>query len=158
MLAQVNARLGFQGSNQLSILTVLTIWEICRFEKNNDLSAPSPFCAAFSVANNQVLEYHSDLTYFYTNGYGNSDRGLIQNLPCGLIQDLLSHLQSNDDEPVARVFGTHSSNFQVLLAALGVFEDEDFITRHNLAQQNSRQWKTSWISPKGANLAVVRYE
>lgn len=158
-MSQVNAKLGFIGANQLSVQSIRTIWDICRFEKNIDLSVPSAWCTAFSVANNQVFEYHADLDYFYRNGYGVPNRRLVENLSCGLVQNMLRYLQSsNVDEEPARIFGTHSSVLQLFLVALGAFEDNDLLTRHNLAQQMNRQWRTSWISPKGANLAIVRYE
>lgn len=158
-MTQVNNKLGFIGANQLNVQSIRTIWEICRFQKNIDLSVPSAWCAAFSIANNQVLEYHADLDYFYRNGYGVANRRLVENLNCGLMQDLLRYLQSNNvNEETARIYGVHSSALQLFLVALGAFEDEVPLTRHNLAQQMTRQWRTSWISPKGANLAVVRYE
>lgn len=75
------------------------------------------------------------------------------------MQNMLRYLQSNDvNEERARIYGTHSSNLQAFLVALGAFEDLDALTRHNIAQQTNRQWKTSFVSPKGGNLAVVRYE
>lgn len=158
-MLQVNAKLGFIGANQLSVQSIRTIWDICRFEKNIDLSVPSPWCSAFSVANNQVFEYHADLEYYYINGYGVENRRLVENLNCGLMQDMLRFLQSsNANDAPARILGTHSSVLQLFLVALGAFEDDNALTRHNFAQQMTRQWRTSWISPKGANLAVVRYE
>lgn len=158
-MSQVNQKLGFTGANQLNGRTISTIWDICRFEKTMDLRAPSPWCTSFSVRNNQVLEYHADLEYYYRNGYGVANRRLVQNLNCGLMQDMLRFLNSSDsaEEPV-RIYGTHSSALQLFLVSLGVFQDEDELTRHNVDQQMTRQWKTSWISPKGANLAIVRYE
>lgn len=158
-ITEVNAKLGFLGSNQLSVQDIRTIWDICRFEKNIDLSVPSAWCAAFSIANNQILEFHADLEYFYLNGYGLRSRRLVENLNCGLMQNMLRYLQSsNADEERARIFGTHSSVLQSFLVSLGAFEDETPLTRHNVAQSMTRQWRTSWMSPKGGNLAVVRYE
>ena len=159
VIAQVNARLGFRGSNQLSADEVLAVWEVCRFEKNSDLTLPSPMCAAFSVANNQILEYQPDLDYYYRTGYGVPNRRLVENINCELMQDMLRFLQSNNpNEPTARIYGTHSQNLHLFFVTLGIFEDLDPLTRHNIAQQINRQWRTSWITPKGGNMAVVRYE
>lgn len=158
-VTQVNAKLGFLGSNQLTTQQIRTLWDICRFEKNIDLSRPSPWCSAFSIANNEVFEYHADLEYFYLNGYGVRNRRLVENLNCGLVQDMLRYLQSSDpNEETARIYGTHSSVLHTFLVSLGVFEDENTLTRHNIGQSVNRQWRTSWLSPKGGNLAVVRYE
>lgn len=158
-MSQVNAKLGFFNSNQLNVRAISTLWAICRFEKNIDLRVPSAWCSAFSIANNQVFEYHADLEYFYSNGYGVRNIRLVENLNCGLMQNLLRYLQSNNaNDESARIFGIHSSGLQLFLVSLGVFEDRDQLTRHNIAQQMTRQWRTSWLSPKGGNLAVVRYE
>jgi multiple inositol-polyphosphate phosphatase / 2,3-bisphosphoglycerate 3-phosphatase len=158
-LSEVNAKLGFSGSNQLSSQQMRTLWNICRFEKNLDLTIPSAWCTAFSIANNQVLEYLVDLEYYYLSGYGIRNRRLHENLNCGLMQNMLRFLQSsNANEERARIYGTHSSVFQSFLVSLGVFEDETALTRHNIAQSMNREWRTSWICPKGSNLAVIRYE
>jgi hypothetical protein len=61
MVDQVNRKLGLFGSNQLSAQQMLIVWDYCRFEQGWSPSQPSPWCAAFSVANNQVLEYFFDL-------------------------------------------------------------------------------------------------
>lgn len=106
-----------------------------------------------------MFEYHADLEYFYLNGYGVRNRRLVENLNCGLMQNLLRYLQSsNTDEERARIYGTHSTVLQLFMVTLGAFEDQDALTRHNLAQNMNRLWRTSWMSPKGGNLAVVRYE
>jgi multiple inositol-polyphosphate phosphatase / 2,3-bisphosphoglycerate 3-phosphatase len=157
--SQVNAKLGLQGTDQLSGQDIRVLWDICRFEKKLDLTIPAAWCAAFSVANTQTLEYWADLEYYHRNGYGNPNHRLIENLSCGLMQDMLRYLQSNDvNEERARVYGTHSTSIQLLVVALGAFEDENPLTRHNFAQNVPRMYKTSWISPMAANLAVVRYE
>lgn len=158
-MLQVNAKLGFTGADQLNVANIRTLWDICRFQKNIDLTLPSPWCSAFSIANNQVLEYHADLEYFYRTGYGVPDQRLIENLTCELMQDMLNYLQSNNtDEETARIYGTHSTAMHLFFVAMGVFQDVNFLTRHNLAQQMTRLWRSSWISPKGGNLAVIRYE
>jgi multiple inositol-polyphosphate phosphatase / 2,3-bisphosphoglycerate 3-phosphatase len=157
--SQVNAKLGLQGSNQLSGADIRIIWDICRYEKKLDLTIPSAWCAPFSIANSQTLEYATDLQYYYGTGYGNPNRRLTENNSCGLMQDLLRYLQSsNANDQRARIFGTHASGIQLMMVALGAFEDEDHLTRHNIAQTMARQWRNSWISPMAGNLAAVRYE
>lgn len=56
MMDQINRRLGFHGSGQLSVDTVLTMWEWCRFEtatnfelSESDIGDPSAWCIPFSV-------------------------------------------------------------------------------------------------------------
>lgn len=157
MLSQVNAKLGFSGSFELSSREVRTLWEWCRYEETSQLE--SPWCFAFSVANHAVLDYYEDLRFYYNQGYGFSNRRLAENLNCELVQDLLRYLQSTSaTEPRVKVFGTHSSTLQLFLVSMGFFEDDFAMTRHNFAQQTLRQWRTGIATPKGANLAVIRYE
>lgn len=157
MLAQVNAKLGFTGGIELNSRQVRTIWEWCRWEDTSDLQAP--WCLAFSVANHAVLDYFEDLDFFYNQGYGLPNRRLAENLNCELVQDLLQYLQSDSaTEERVRIYGTHSSTLQLFLVSMGFFEDDFPMNRHNYAQQTLRQWRTGIATPKGANLAVIRYE
>lgn len=159
MIVQVSRKLGFHASHTLSVEELDTLISICRFEQIWDLNSTSPLCAAFSVANHQVLEYRRDLNTYYWYGYGHSSlySQLFRNLPCHLIQDLLHFFRSNDpSDHRARIFNT--VNIALILNALGVFYDEVPLTRHNFAQQTFRQWRSSFIAPKGYNLAVIRYE
>lgn len=76
------------------------------------------------------------------------------------MQDLLTHLQSDSstDSTVARVFVTYSQMVQALMVTLGAFRDDALLTQHNFAQQTSRHWKTSFLTPNAANFVVIRYE
>lgn len=58
---QVNRKLGFSGSNQLSSSEIMILWDFCRFEQGWNLNEPSAWCAGFSIADNAVLEYADDL-------------------------------------------------------------------------------------------------
>jgi hypothetical protein len=160
VISQVNSKLGFTGSDQLSIQKILTLWDVCRYEKSfEDEGRTSVWCGPFSIANNEVLEYLEDLRYYYMFGYGVSNRRIVENLNCGLMQNLLNFLSSTEAvSEAARVFVTSSSNLEAFFVSLGLFEDEQHLTRHNMARQMNRQWRTSWMAPKGANLAVIRYE
>jgi hypothetical protein len=157
MLTQVNAKLGFTGSDELSHRDVRTLWKWCFFEEASTNQAP--WCAAFSIANHAVLNYYEDLDYYYNQGYGFANRRLAENLNCDLFQDLLRYLQSTSaTEERVRIYGTHSKTLMLFMVSMGVFEDEFPITRHNFAQQAARSWRTGIATPNGANLAVIRFE
>lgn len=160
MVVQVSAKLGFLGSHTLSETQIDTLATICKFEQIWNINVTSPLCAAFSVANHQVLEYFEDLDYYYKVGYGYPDyRTLFENMNCHLIQDMIRFIQSDDAaDHKARFFSTHSAVLQLILVNFGAFEDEVALTRHNFAQQTLRLWKSSLIAPMAANLAVIRYE
>lgn len=160
MVQQVSRKLGFHGSRTLRGPEVDTLATICRYEQIWDLNITSPMCAAFSIANHQVLEYYEDLEYYWKVGFGHrAYRRLFENLNCFLMQDMLTFIQSNAaTDHKARVFSTHSTILQLILVTLGVFEDEVQLTRHNFAQQTNRLWKSSLVAPMGTNLAIIRYE
>lgn len=160
MITQVSAKLGFHGSHQLRAVELETLATICKFEQIWNINVTSPLCAAFSVANHQVLEYYEDLDYYYRVGYGyTAFRRLFENMNCHLMQDMLRFLQSNNSsDHKARIFSTHSTILQLILVTFSAFEDETPLTRHNFAQQTFRQWKSSLVAPMATNLAVIRYE
>ncbi|XP_037029400.1 multiple inositol polyphosphate phosphatase 1-like [Bradysia coprophila] len=161
MSTQISSKLGFHGSHTLSAEQILALIYICEFEQIYDLNSTSPLCAAFSVANFQVLEYRQDLFRYYLYGYGQfpNYRRLYENINCHLIQDMLHYLRSNDSsDPRARIFNAENIPMMFILNVLGVYEDPVPLTRHNLAQQTFRLWRSSHLSPKAANLAVVRYD
>lgn len=159
MMDQVNAKLGFTGSNRLTNEQVRTIWDWCRFEQTSQPSQPAAFCAAFSMANHEVLNYYKDLAYYYNQGYGTPNRRLVENLNCGLMQNLLNALQSQSStQGRLRIFGAHTNTLQLFWVMMGAFEDDFGPTRHNFAQQALRLWRTGLISSKGSNLAMIRFE
>lgn len=166
MMERVNRRLGFHGSNQLDFERIMIMWEWCRFEtgSNVELSGSnigdlSAWCAPFTVADHEVLEYREDLGYFHFTGYGVGNQRLIENLNCGLMQDLLMLIRTNElFDSTVRIFGSFSQILQSFLVTLGAVRDDNLLHQHNFAQQSSRQWKTSFITPNAANLAVIRYE
>lgn len=83
MIAQVSHKLGFHGSHILRAEEVEALAFICRFEQIWNTNSTSPLCAAFLVANHQVLEYAEDLYYYSRFGYGHRNyRRLFENLSC----------------------------------------------------------------------------
>lgn len=166
LIEQVNRRLGFRGANGININQVFSMWNLCRakitstFEtSNSEIGADAPWCAVFSVAHHHLLEYYTDLGYFHISGYGVRNQRLLENLNCGLWQDLLRHMQSeNDSDTKVRIFVSYEEEVLAMLVALGSFRDVWPMHRHNYAQQSGRHFLPSVISPFGANLAVVRFE
>ncbi|KAG4066312.1 hypothetical protein HA402_000536 [Bradysia odoriphaga] len=158
MLDQVNRKLGFFGANQLNSRDVRTVWDFCKFEQGWDPATPSPWCAAFSIANHAVMDYLEDLEYYYGMGYG-GDVPLFANMNCHITQEMLRFLQSSDPlEHIARFYNSHSRPLQLFLVTLGLFDGDSPLTRHNFAQQTFRQWRSSYIAPMASNLSIVRFE
>lgn len=165
MLIEINRRLGFQSENQLGFATVLTMWEWCRFElastfeiSDSPLGEDSAWCAPFTPVHHQIMEYFTDLHYYYFTGFGVRNQRLIENLNCGAMQDLLLHIQGlPNGSPVSKVYVTHSQMVQALLVTLGAMRDNTHLHQYNFAQQSFRLWRTSLLTPNAGNIAVVTF-
>lgn len=157
-VSQVNEKLGFGiGSDRLSVQEIRALWDACTFFEHINLTEPSPMCSAFSVANNQVFAFHEELDIYYTEGYGTQNRRLTENIQCGLINNLLTFLQPDDNSSeVSRIFIGNAPILSTLMVSLGLFEDDLPMTRHGLSRDHL--WKSAWINSKGAHIAAVRYE
>lgn len=160
MTTQVSAKLGFHSSHVLRHIEVNTLNKVCKYEQIWNRNVTSPFCAGFSIANYQALEFFEDLEFYYRVGYGHSDhRRLFENIACFLMQDLVRFQQSNDvNDHKTKIYNQNLKMMLLVFANLGAFDDSSPLTRHNFAQQLQRLWRTSTIAPMGANLAVIRYE
>lgn len=166
MIQQVNDKLGFRGSNRLNLNQTVDMWQWCRFKvgttfetSNSETGGNGTWCAAFSVANQLVLEYWLELVFYHRNGHGLRNQRLLQNLNCGVLQDLIRHMQSESGaDGMARIFVGDPSSIHLLLVALGSFRDVWNLHRHNYAQQLDRLWRESLITPFNGNVAVIRYE
>lgn len=68
--------------------SILTMYDMCRYEKAWTVTQLSPWCAVFSKEELHVLEYREDLYYYYKAGYG---REINARLGCTLLQDMMNH-------------------------------------------------------------------
>lgn len=159
IIVQVSAKLGFHNSNVLRESDIALLTMLCQYEQmwNLNYTEPSPFCAAFSVSNAEVIEYFQDMYWNHRIAYGRPElRKLYENLFCHQLQDLLSFIQSNDDNDYkAKIFSGHPGMVIMLLHFDG-FAGDGLLTRHNFAQQIQRIWKD--ITTVTSNWAVIRYE
>lgn len=134
---------------------VRSMWQLCRFEQAADMSRPSPWCSVFSIDDIAVMEYGEDLGYYYEAGYGFD---MNKNILCEAMQNMLQFLRNDNEDAPARILISHSTSMQLVLVALGLYEDEIPLTRSNFAEQHSRNWRTSRQTAFASNLAVIRYE
>lgn len=160
MIKRVSDKLGFQGSAQLNETSIDKLISHCKYEQIYDHHSLSALCSAFSIADHQVIEYYRDLQFYYSAGYGNPGyRKLYKTMSCTLLQAMLKFLQSNDEaDQKAKLWFGHDMTLLFMFNALGLFEDEVPLSDSNFAQQTMRKWKTSFLTPMGGNIAVVRFE
>lgn len=159
MIIQVSAKLGFYNSHVLRNISVNFLAVQCKFEQTWDWNSKHSFCAAFSVANAQVIEYSQDLDHYIRVGYGRPQyRRLYENLLCFHMQDMLRFMQStNHNDFKTKIYNGHV-NLLLILMHFEVFDSDVPLTRHNFAQQSQRAWRSSVLLPMAANLAVIRFE
>lgn len=152
MMTEVSTRLGFRF--KLTSAQIELIWDMCRYEQAWFIERLSPWCAAFTKSHVSILEYKEDLTYYYKSGYGNP---VNEHISCNAMTDMLAHLKSRDGPKVAISFA-HSTNIQLLIAAMGVLRDQNPPRADNYYQVNRRQWRISRIDPFSANLVGIAYD
>lgn len=152
LLSDVSHRLGFNIS--LTEEQVLDIHQMCLYDYSWNFKMLSPWCAAFTPKQFHDLEYPEDLRKYYECGYGLESN---ERLLCGLVNDMLDHLESNE-EPKAVVYLTHSSSLLLMLTALKAFKDEDTLRADNYHSMSNRKWRLSEIAPFASNIAIVKYD
>lgn len=110
---------------------------------------------AFTKSHVKILEYSSDLSYYYEVGFGSP---MAKNLPCLLIQNMLEYLVDEDKNLKVVAYFSHSASVNLLLNAMGAFEDAQPLRADNFELMSDRQYRTSYNSPFTANIAAVKYE
>lgn len=164
MVLEVNRRLGFTGTNLLSFDQIFAMYDWCRWEtastfeiSSSPIGENATWCAPFTVFHHELLEYWMDLADYYWFGYGVRNRRMTENLSCGLVQDLLRHVQGLNSQP-AKIYYTTGAEVLALFVTFGVLEDQFPLHQFNFAQQSSRLYRTSIEVPNAGNIAVVVYE
>jgi len=131
---------------------------MCSFDKAWRPKKLSPWCAAFSREDLEILEYREDLEYFYEDGYGHSIN-YVQ--ACPIVKDVVDHftqvVESAPYQPKGLFYFTHSGTLLKVLARLGLFEDPLPLKHSNRKEMEGRQWRTSLIDSFASNLAFVLY-
>lgn len=158
LLQNVSRRLGFLYN--IPKRSILTMYDLCRYEKAWTVTQLSPWCAVFSKEELRVLEYREDLYYYYKAGYG---REINAQLGCTLLQDMMNHFwkvqqDKNSIEPKGVFYFTDIVSLQNLLTTLNINKDQMHLSAFNYRDMAKRQWRTSFISPFAANLVAVFYK
>ncbi|KOC61016.1 Multiple inositol polyphosphate phosphatase 1 [Habropoda laboriosa] len=158
LVQNVSRRLGFLYDVPKEL--ILTIYDICRYEKAWTVTKLSPWCAVFSKEELRVLEYREDLYYYYKAGYG---REINAQLGCTLLQDMMNHFwkmeqDTDSNEPKGIFYFSDIVSLQNLLTTLNINKDQMQLTAFNYKHMAKRQWRTSFISPIAANLIATFYK
>lgn len=152
LVIDVSERLGFELP--LKMEQVFNMYDMCVYEQAWNLSDSCPWCAAFTPSQFYDLEFPEDFRKYYESGPG---RKANSRFLCGLMNDLLNHLGSND-HPKTAVYVTHSSSLLLLLTSLGAFDDSEPLRADNCHRLSDRKWRLSKIAPLASNFAAVKYD
>ncbi|XP_018573655.1 multiple inositol polyphosphate phosphatase 1-like [Anoplophora glabripennis] len=146
-------RLGFRYNLNASVIS--DIYDLCRYEKAWNVQQRSPWCISFTKTQLKFLEYGEDLKHYYKSGYGNK---MSEKIGCSPVKDFYERFEKtvNGDTSgnKATFFFTKASTLLNVLTAMGIGRDYAPLP----ADRNRRNWKTSELSPFGANLAAVLYQ
>ncbi|XP_053996566.1 multiple inositol polyphosphate phosphatase 1-like [Hylaeus anthracinus] len=158
LIQNVSRRLGYLYN--LSKRSILTMYDMCRYEKAWTVTKLSPWCAVFSKDELRVLEYREDLHYYYKAGYG---RAINAQLGCTLLQDMMNHfwkVEKDEEsvEPRGIFYFSDIISLQNLLTTLNINKDQMQLKDYNYKDMAKRQWRTSFISSFAANLVAVFYK
>ncbi|KOB77377.1 putative multiple inositol polyphosphate phosphatase, partial [Operophtera brumata] len=121
----VQQRLGM--STQLTPANIYTIYEICRHDRSWSKIHRSPWCAAFSNQDLEVLEYWDDNFHATVQGQG---------------RKLTSHF-------------AHLKTLEMVWSAMGIFRDPRPLEATN--RNYSRLWRTSKMGAFAQNMIAVLY-
>lgn len=158
MLHAVSARLGFM--HPISTNEVESMYDECRYETAWWPKRKSAWCSAFSLYDFEVMEYHQDLKYYYEDSYGHP---LNSKTACQTLNDLRKQFQrtvqsDGETKPRGLFYFAHDKTIFKVMASFGLYRPPDHLRHNNFEDMRNRVWRTSFISPFSANLALVLYK
>lgn len=157
VIHNVSHRLGFLYN--LSMESVSKIYDMCRYDKAFNFTNLSPWCAAFTKNELQILEYNQDIFYYYKSGYG-ADINL--RLGCPLVKDMIERFSKLEDStssnPSGIFYFAHGAQLNMLSSRLGFNKDSQPLTHENYNVMTKRKFRSSLILPFTANIMAVFYK
>ncbi|XP_011308499.1 multiple inositol polyphosphate phosphatase 1 [Fopius arisanus] len=157
LIRNVSSRLGY--GYDLSADTILHMYDMCRYDAALDTERVSPWCAAFSKEQLKVLEYATDLQYFYNAGPGRNANKIIG---CFALKDMINRFRRIEEnatgEPKGVFYFTHAFTILSFLQNLGAIDENEKLTAENYRSMMNRKWRTSNLVPFNANIVAVFYK
>lgn len=157
VIHNVSHRLGFLYN--LTMETVSKIYDMCRYNKAFNFTNVSPWCAAFTKNELQILEYNQDIFYYYKSGYG-ADINL--RLGCPLVKNLIERFSklenSTTGQPSGIFYFAHGAQVNMLSSRLGFNKDSQPLTYENYNVMTKRKFRSSLVLPFTANIMAVFYK
>lgn len=155
-----------RSESMVSSEVLNSIWNMCKFE--NAMKDDSVWCSLFSKNDIKALEYIEDVKSYIGGAYGENVK---VKQTCPLVKNLIEAFEEGikltgapGEKRKAYYFFSHAGPMKKLLAAFGLFKDDDSFSESrirdfegNLKVPKDRKWRSSVISPFSANMAFVLY-
>ncbi|XP_054287811.1 multiple inositol polyphosphate phosphatase 1 isoform X2 [Macrosteles quadrilineatus] len=150
MLENISQRIGM--TNRFKFDDAKLIYQTCGFETAWHPKSPSPWCGLLSKDDFEILEFASDLDYYWIDGYGFP---INYQQACVAVNDMFQHL-TDERYPQNTFYFTHSGTILKVLSYLGLYKDPQPLQADLF--NKSRLWRTSQIDAFGSNLAFILYK
>lgn len=133
------------------------IYTICGYEtawRHSLFNGRSIWCSLFkSEENMKIMEYLEDMEYFYIDGPGFE---ITRKVACKTVNDIITHLNPNDNDRKISFKFTHSGTILKLLTFLELYQDDFQLSGERI--DDDRKWKTSHIDSFATNIKIILYE
>eukprot|EP01097_Dermamoeba_algensis_P003857 TRINITY_DN2613_c0_g1_i1.p1 TRINITY_DN2613_c0_g1~~TRINITY_DN2613_c0_g1_i1.p1 ORF type:complete len:551 (+),score=120.38 TRINITY_DN2613_c0_g1_i1:56-1708(+) len=132
------------------------LWTLC----TNELSHVDTFtnwCSEFSHEDGLIFDFQSDIKNYYEKAYG---QNISYHIAAPLLQEIYSQLRTSAlESPSVHLRFAHAETILPLYSILGLYKDEfELNEKVNLEQMTKRQFRSSVISPMGANIAFLLFK
>jgi len=161
LIDRVNTKLGFtkqrSSPNHLNLSDIYVMWDTCRYELQA-LRYPAVFCSPFTKEDLQIMEYHEELKYWRSHGFGDTHRRVNELVACPLMKKAVESLEQKN---VTVYFG-HQDGLTTLLTMMGINEDDTTPTHANYpntpSEGDERKYRLSKMNPMGGNFGLLLTE
>jgi len=156
LVNRVNTKLGFVEA-KLNLSDIYVMWDTCRYELQA-LRNPAVFCAPFTKEDLQIMEYHEELKYWRSHGFGQPNTKVKELVACPLMKKAVESLENKN----VTVFFGHQDGLTTLLTMMGINEDDVAPTHNNYPNtppgKEERKYRLSKMNPMGGNFGLLLTE
>jgi multiple inositol-polyphosphate phosphatase/2,3-bisphosphoglycerate 3-phosphatase len=148
------------GQNDYWNLTniMIILYKACQFDISY-FNESKKFCALFDQEDFLFFEYWQDLSDYYMKGHGTP---LAYEISCPLLVDFFNTMDSIVKKTPAlekaKLRFAHAETLMPFVSILGLFNDQEPLHWNSTdLQRETRQWRSSVISPFTANVIFLLY-
>lgn len=150
LIKSVSSRIGVR----LNYGNIKLIHKACAF--GYALKTGDTWCSLFTTDELKVMEFGDDIDDYYKDAYGNE---INYKQACPVVDfalDLFRTYTNTSQSKVLLQF-SHAGSIKKVFSIFGLFKDENPLKADDICLQD-RKWRSSFIAPFTANLALVLYD